>query len=143
MFDAAALFEHYRLPETFGGHPRDRAHPHPGLYPDACAPQGWSASAMVGLIQAMLGLWSYGPGNVLIIDPVLPAWLPDLTVRDLRIGAGRVSIRFRRGRDGATDYRILEREGPLHVVRQPPPDDLHAGPLARLRALGGSLLPGQ
>jgi hypothetical protein len=63
-------------------------------------------------------------------------------VRDLRIGAGRVSIRFRRGRDGATDYRILEREGPLHVVRQPPPDDLQAGPLTRLRDLGGSLLPG-
>ncbi|HEX6607534.1 MAG TPA: glycogen debranching N-terminal domain-containing protein, partial [Chloroflexia bacterium] len=38
MFEAAALFAHYRLPETFGGHPRDRAHPHPGIYPDACAP---------------------------------------------------------------------------------------------------------
>jgi glycogen debranching enzyme len=142
MFDAAAIFERFRLPEAFGGYPRDRAHPHPGIYPDACAPQGWSASAIVWFIQAMLGLWSYAPLNVLIVDPVLPAWLPELTLRDMRIGKGRVTIRFRRGRDGETDYRVLERHGPVHVVRQPPPDDLTAGPFTRLRELAGSLLPG-
>jgi glycogen debranching enzyme len=143
LFDAAALFEHCRLPETFGGHPRDRKHPHPGIYPDACAPQGWSASAIVWLIQSMLGMWSYAPLGVLIVDPVLPAWLPELTLRDLRIGKGRVSIRFKRDRDGKTDYRVVERQGPVRVVRQPPPDDLNATPAARLWDFVGSLRPGR
>jgi hypothetical protein len=31
---------------------------------------------VVWLIQSMLGLWGYGPRNVLIIDPVLPACCP-------------------------------------------------------------------
>ena len=39
MFDAAQLFDFDRLPEVFGGQPRDRRHPHPGIYPDANSPQ--------------------------------------------------------------------------------------------------------
>jgi glycogen debranching enzyme len=142
MFDAAALFEHHRLPETFGGHPRDARHPHPGIYPDACAPQAWSASAVFWLVQAMVGLWTYAPLNVLIIEPELPEWLPTLTLRQLRIGSGRISIQFKRDASGRTDYRVLEREGRLHVLRQPPPGALHAGPVTRLRELIESLLPG-
>jgi glycogen debranching enzyme len=141
MFDAAALFEHHRLPETFGGFQRDGSHPHPGLYPDACAPQGWSASAVVWFLQAMLGLWSYAPLGLLLVDPDLPPWLPELTVRDLRVGKGRVSIRFRRQRDGTTDYKVLERHGGLRVVRQPPPDEVGIGPFTRVREAAGSFLP--
>ena len=141
MFDASALFEHRRLPEVFGGHPRDREHPHPGLYPDACAPQAWSASAIVWLIQAMLGLWTYAPLNVVLVDPVLPEWLPELVLRDVQVGRSRVSLHFKRERDGTTDYRILSREGRVHMLRQPPPDDLSAGPFDRLRDVVGSLLP--
>ena len=72
VFDAAALFEQRRLPETFGGLQRDERHPHPGIYPDACAPQAWSASAVAWLVQAMLGLWTYAPLRALVIDPHLP-----------------------------------------------------------------------
>jgi hypothetical protein len=28
------------------------------------------------------------------VDPSLPAWLPDLTVRDLRLGKHKLDIRF-------------------------------------------------
>jgi hypothetical protein len=142
IFDAAALFEHYRLPETFGGHPRDARHPHPGVYPDACAPQAWSASAVFWLVQAMLGLWTYAPLNVLIVEPELPEWLPELTLRRLRIGDARISIQFKRDASGRTDYRVLKREGRMHVLRQPAPEDLHARPATRLRELVESLLPG-
>jgi glycogen debranching enzyme len=142
IFDAAALFEHHRLPEAFGGHPRDARHPHPGIYPDACAPQAWSASAVFWLVQAMLGLWSYAPLNVLIIEPELPPWLPELTIRQLRIGDARISIQFKRDASGRTDYRVLKREGRIRVLRQPPPEDLHARPVTRLRELVESLLPG-
>ncbi len=90
----------------------------------------------------MLGPWSYAPLGLLIVDPVLPAWLPELTLRDLRIGRGRVSIRFKRDRDGSTHYRVVERHGPVRVVRQPPPDDLSATLATRLWDFVGSLLSG-
>lgn len=141
LFEAATLFEHHRLPETLGGHSRDARHPHPGIYPGACAPQAWSASAVVWLVQAMLGLWTYAPLNAIIVEPELPEWLPELTLRDLRLKTARVSLQFRRDASGKTDYRILEREGTIHVLRQPPPE-ARVGPVRRLHELVESLLPG-
>jgi glycogen debranching enzyme len=141
IFAAAALFEHTRLPECFGGLPRDARHPHPGIYPDACAPQAWSASAIMWLVQAMLGLWAYAPLKALVIDPTLPAWLPELTLHNLRIADATISLQFTRDQSGKTDYRVLEREGTLHVLRQPAPDAA-VSPLARLHDFVASLLPG-
>jgi hypothetical protein len=37
------------------------------------------------------------PRSKLYVDPSLPAWLPDLMVRDLRIGKHKLDIRFWRG----------------------------------------------
>jgi len=89
----------------------------------------------------MLGLWSYAPMNLLIVAPNLPPWLPNVILRDLQVGGGNVSIRFKRNRQGRTDYHILDRSGSrVHVLRQPPPDDLDASPFARIRELGESLL---
>jgi glycogen debranching enzyme len=73
FFETAALFEHDRLPEVLGGHPRDADHPFPGLYPRAGWPQAWSASAAFVIIQGLLGLVPYAPLETLLIDP----WLPD------------------------------------------------------------------
>jgi glycogen debranching enzyme len=116
QFEAATLYPGRRLPELFGGHRRDAEHPFPGLYPRANAPQAWSASAIVALVQALLGLAPFAPKRVLFVDPLLPDWLPELTVRDLRVGRATVTLRFRRtGRD---DTRVdVERlEGDLEVV---------------------------
>lgn len=142
IFDVAALFEQCRLPETFGGLQRDKRHPHPGIFPDACAPQAWSASAVAWLVQAMLGLWSYAPLRALVIDPHLPEWLPELTLRNLRIRDATVSLRFTRDASGHTDYRVIERAGRLHVLRQPSPQALDVGLGTRLHDLVESLLPG-
>ncbi len=142
VFDAAALFEQRRLPETFGGLQRDERHPHPGIYPDACAPQAWSASAVAWLVQAMLGLWTYAPLRALVIDPHLPEWLPELTLRNLRVRDATVTIRFTRDASGHTDYRVIERAGRLHVLRQPSPQSLDVGLGTRLHDLVESLLPG-
>jgi glycogen debranching enzyme len=76
MFDASQLFEHDRLPEVFGGHARDPAHPHPGIYPGANSPQAWSAGAVILLVVAMLGLLPLAPRDTLIVDPDLPEWTP-------------------------------------------------------------------
>ena len=133
QFEAAALFDAYRLPELFSGHPRDDAHPFPAYYPFACAPQAWSASAVFCFVQAMTGLYPYAPLNLLLVDPHMPDWLPDLTVRGLRVGDARVTIRFYRKPDGASDYEILDMRGKLHVVRQPSPWSLTADFAERLK----------
>ena len=143
FFEAAALFDFYRLPELFSGHPRDAAHPFPAMYPQANSPQAWSASAVFCVVQALLGLYPYAPLNLLLVDPHLPEWLPELTLRDLRVGRSRASIRFFRTADGSSDYRVLDVAGPLHIVRQPSPWSLTASFGERLRDLVGSALPGR
>lgn len=80
QFEAAALFQHYRLPEVFAGHARDLDHPFPAVYPEASWPQAWSAAAVFCLIYAMLGTFPYAPLNTLFVDPHLPEWLPEITV---------------------------------------------------------------
>ena len=50
-------------------------------------------------MQAMLGFLPDAPRNKLYVDPSLPAWLPDLTVLDLRIGEHSFDIRFWREED--------------------------------------------
>ncbi len=117
LFDASRLFHLDRLPEVFGGHPRDRRHPHPRIYPGACAPQAWSASAVVMLIRAMLGLVPLAPLNTLILDPDLPEWLPEVTLEGVAIGEARVDLHFRRDDSGLTHHTVTQTTGTLDVRR--------------------------
>jgi glycogen debranching enzyme len=142
-FEAAALFDFCRLPELFSGHQRDEAHPFPALYPQANSPQAWSASAVLIVVQSMLGLYPYAPQHLLLVDPHLPEWLPELTVSNLRVGNARVDLRFFREANGSTDYRVLDVRGKLHVVRQPSPWSLTAGVGERVVDLLTSLVPGR
>ncbi len=140
MFDAASLFDAYRLPELIGGHPLDDDHPFPAMYPQANSPQAWSSSTVFLMIQALLGLYPYAPLDVLLVDPHLPEWLPELTVRDLRVGASRADLHFFREKDGTTSYRVLDLRGSLHVVHQPSPWSLTASFGERLRDLVASAM---
>lgn len=117
MFAAAALFDGHRLPEALGGLPRDAGHPHPGVYPDSCSPQAWSASAVVALVQALLALRPVAPLRTILVDPHLPEWLPDLTLEGVRIGGATVDLRVRRRRGGRTSLRA--RGDRIAVVRRP------------------------
>jgi glycogen debranching enzyme len=139
VFEAASLFDAYRLPELIGGQPRDNDHPFPALYPQANSPQAWSSSTVFLIVQSLLGLYPYAPLNVLLVDPQLPDWLPQITLRDLRVGESRVSIRFFRTKDGTSSYRVLDSRGPLRIVHQPSPWSLTASFGERLRDLVGSL----
>lgn len=143
QFEAAALFEHNRLPEVFAGHARTDEQPFPAFYPQANSPQAWSASAVLCIVQAMLGLYPYAPLKLLVVDPHLPSWLPELTIRGLRVGEARATIRFFRTSDGSSSYRVEDVEGPLHVVRQPSPWSLTATTGERLVDALTSLLPGR
>lgn len=141
QFEAASLFEHGRLPEVFSGHQRTDRQPFPALYPKTNAPQAWSASGILCMVQAMLGIYPYAPLHLLIVDPHLPAWLPELTVEGLRVGRAAVTIRFFRRSDGTTSYEVIEKEGTLHLVRQPSPWSLTAGFGERVRDALASLVP--
>jgi glycogen debranching enzyme len=122
IFAATDLFVSNRLPEVMGGLQRDEQHPHPGIYPESHEPQAWSASMIVMVIQALLGIYPFAPAGVLLVDPHLPTWLPDLRLSGLRVGRSLLDIEFRRHDDGTTRYRIHGREGRVRVLRQPVPD---------------------
>jgi len=141
QFEAAALYDYYRLPEVFAGHKRDQEHPFPAMYPKANWPQAWSASAPFTHLQAMLGIYPYAPLNALLMDPHLPEWLPEISLHNMRVGPSAVSLRFFRTADGDTDYEILDQRGKLHIVRQPSPWSLTAGWGERVRDAVESLLP--
>jgi glycogen debranching enzyme len=143
QIEAARLFDFHRLPEVFGGQPRDADHPFPSLYARANSPQAWSSSMLFSLLQAMLGLYPYAPLHLIVVDPELPPWLPDITVRALRVGDASITLRFWRTPAGATHYEVLELEGTLHVVRQPSPWSLTASVPERVVDLLSSLLPGR
>lgn len=140
VFDATTLFHYNRLPECFSGHARDAEHPFPALYPKANWPQAWSASCLFSILQAMLGLYPFAPMRLLLLDPQLPEWLPEITLRNLRVGKATTSLRFyRRGKK--THFDVLDKRGTLHVLRQPSPWSLTAGVGERLKDVMESLIP--
>ncbi len=116
LFSASQIFDLDRLPEVFGGHARDARHPHPGLYPGACSPQAWSAGTVILLVHTMLGLTPLAPRRTLVVDPALPVWLPEVTIRNVQVGSARAALRFRRDGSGFTDVEVLDSEG-LTIVR--------------------------
>ncbi|HEX6796408.1 MAG TPA: glycogen debranching N-terminal domain-containing protein [Ktedonobacterales bacterium] len=141
LFAASDLFSRNLLPEVLGGIPRDADHPHPGIYPDANEPQGWSSSAVVMVVQALLGLIPFAPLRLLLVDPHLPPWLPYLRLEGIRVGKATVDLEaWRDERSGKTHYRC-QRSGPVVVLRQPVPSGPENTPLrAALAAL--TSLPG-
>jgi glycogen debranching enzyme len=141
IFDAAALFDFQRLPEVFSGHQRDERHPFPALYPKTNWPQAWSSSAVFTIVQCILGLYPYAPLHSLFVDPHLPDWLPEITLSNLHVGEGVVTLRFYREDDGRSSYEVLDKRGRLHVVRQPSPWSMTAGPVERMVDALSSLLP--
>jgi glycogen debranching enzyme len=103
---AASHFLLNQLPELYTGLARDET-TFPVQYIGANVPQAWAAGSAFMLMQAMLGFLPDAPRNKLYVDPSLPAWLPDLTVRDLRIGKHKLDIRF--WREGEqTEFEVLK-----------------------------------
>jgi glycogen debranching enzyme len=138
LFDLAEQYPGYRIPECIGGFPRGEVGG-PGAYPRANTPQLWNASAFPLLIHTLLGFQPVAPIATLFVDPVLPTWLPEILVRDLRLGDAKATLRFWRDESGASHVEVLHRQGTLRVVKQPPPESLTAGVFDRLGALFDSV----
>src|ERR1700722_3391283 len=96
LFDAASYMDLRRLPELFCGFQRERRRG-PTLYPVACAPQAWASATPFTLLEAALGLeFDVGRGEIRLRDPRLPAFLNEVVLRDLQLGASSVDLRVRR-----------------------------------------------
>jgi glycogen debranching enzyme len=111
--EAASYFRFSRLPELYAGVKR-----RPGIFPvqylGANVPQAWAAGSVFHLIRAILGLDADAHKKTLYIDPVLPRWLPDITLHQLRVGQAAVDIRFWREGE-ATRHDVLAVTGELKV----------------------------
>jgi glycogen debranching enzyme len=145
-FEAARHFQGCQLPEALGGHGREEG-VLPTLYPRSNAPQAWSASASILLVQAMLGVYAFAPGHLLaLVRPRLPEWLEQVVLRRVRVGDAVVSLRFDRKADGSAGVTVLEKTGRLFVLTVPPPIDLspeRGNWLDHLKEWGLEHLPGR
>jgi glycogen debranching enzyme len=103
---AASHFLLNQLPELYTASQRTELN-FPVQYIGANVPQAWAAGSVFMLTQALLGFMPDAPRGRLYVDPNLPAWLPDLTVRDLRIGRHKLDIRFWR-EDGETAFEVIK-----------------------------------
>jgi len=138
LYELARLWPGGRVPECVGGYGRtERAHP--GAYPRANAPQTWNQSTWAILVQCLLGAVPCAPLRLLLVDPLLPPWLPELTIRDLRVGDAVVSLRFERDAKGESHFEVIEKRGSLRVVRQPWIESDSVDLLDRLAALKETL----
>lgn len=115
--EAASYFVFYRLPELYAGTRRE-----PGAFPvqylGANVPQAWAAGSVFHLIQAILGLEADAHKKTLYVNPVLPQWLPDITLHNLRFGSGKVTLRFWT-ENNETRYEVLSSEGECRIEHSP------------------------
>jgi glycogen debranching enzyme len=134
LFDLAELYPDYRIPECVGGYARgERAVP--GAYPRANTPQLWNATIFPLMVQTLLGLFPLAHAGTLVVDPVLPEWMPHVVLRGLRVGDARVTLRFERNASGDSSWDVMHTQGSLRVIRQPPPESLSAGAADRVAGL--------
>jgi glycogen debranching enzyme len=115
LVEAAAAHEYSRLPEMFCGftrHSVDR----PVSFPMACAPDSNSAAALFLVLQSMLGIYAQAEENIVYVhNPVLPRWLGEVTLSNLRVGRTTMRLRFRR-EGGQTSFSVLDKQGPGRIV---------------------------
>ncbi len=143
LLEVSRIFPFDGLPEVFSGHQKDERHPFPAVYPHSCSPQAWSAGAILVAVQMMLGLYPYAPLKTLFYDPHLPDWLPEFTLRHIRVGEARLDLRFYRTPqkhgEAKTEIEVLEQHGTVHLIRQASPWSLYSSPLRRVEDLIDSL----
>ena len=113
----ASLFVEYRLPELFCGFEKQNNNA-PVPYPVACSPQAWSAAAVYALLSAALGLEIDGAASRLsFVRPVLPDFLDEIEIDNLKVGAGAVDLLVHRRAHSAT-IEIRRRSGDVEVITE-------------------------
>jgi glycogen debranching enzyme len=92
--------ENQRLPELFCGFERQNGKS-PISYPVACSPQAWSVGAVFLMIQACLGMKINAENKTITLcRPVLPSFLNDITITNLRVNDQLIIFQIRRNKEG-------------------------------------------
>jgi glycogen debranching enzyme len=116
VVSAASYFKGKEVPELYGGLAR-AAQTFPVQYVGANVPQAWAAGSNFMMLQALLGIEPDAPRDLLYVDPFLPAWLPEVTLKNLRFGRHCMTLRF--WREGTQScWEVLQ--GDRNRVRQRP-----------------------
>ncbi|UFN50125.1 amylo-alpha-1,6-glucosidase [Roseomonas sp. OT10] len=117
LYASALAVDMKRLPELFCGFPRVPGEA-PTAYPVACLPQAWAAASAFAVVGAMLGI-SFRPEERVIrfLHPLLPPWLEEVRIENLRLLDASVDVRLRRhGEDGSVSLNLLGRRGQVEVA---------------------------
>jgi Mannosylglycerate hydrolase MGH1-like glycoside hydrolase domain/N-terminal domain of (some) glycogen debranching enzymes len=122
VFDVAAAQLDARLPAYVGGQPRqglcDSA---PCWCFRASIPDAAAVASPIALVSAMLGCEPDARSRRLTLRPVLPQWLPRLTVRHLRVGTATLDIDVARVTPGgACEVSACVTSGGCWVLVRPP-----------------------
>ena len=114
LFQAATYMDLRRLPELFCGFQFQRGYG-PTLYPVACSPQAWASATPFSLLDASLGL-EFDPrgGEIRLRNPVLPDFLDEVTLRQLRLGSASVDLKIRRHKQSVS-LDILRTSGRVRI----------------------------
>jgi glycogen debranching enzyme len=115
MYEACINFDLYRLPELFCGFTR-RYEEMPTLYPVACLPQAWASGALFMFIKAALGMEIDGfRERIYFKNPMLPDFLKELTLKQLKVGNKTVDLHFVRSSHGVT-VNILSQSNQVEII---------------------------
>lgn len=115
LFEASLFLDLHRMPELFCGISR-RPGSGPTLYPVACAPQAWASGAPFLLLRSILGLrLDAHQHRVTFERPVLPPWLDDVKITNLRAGSSALDLTIHRYTDDV-GINVRRRSGPCEVV---------------------------
>jgi glycogen debranching enzyme len=117
LMKAAESFEYHRLPELYCGYDDSVGEPVP--YPVACSPQAWAAGTPLVFLQAMLGIEPDTLGGAIRLNPVLPSGMTELTVRNMAVAQGRLSLHVQLDRQTDTiAVIVLQNSTGLQVIHQ-------------------------
>ncbi len=116
-FDAAERLSGYRLPELFAGLYKAEAS-FPVQYPGANVPQAWAAGSVLRLIAILAGIHATtdASGSRIYVNPALPDWLPEVTIRNLRAGGGSLDLALSDGEvevlNNTTRFEVIHAAAP-------------------------------
>jgi glycogen debranching enzyme len=113
---AGGYFDRHQMPELYGGIQLNRTN-FPVQYLGANVPQAWAAGSIFTFIRTVLGFEADAPNDRLYLDPCLPDWLPDLTIKDLRVGRRLYDMKF--WREGQSSKWEVLRGDPTRILHRP------------------------
>jgi hypothetical protein len=68
-------------------------------------------------LQAILGLQADAPHQCFYIDPELPPWIPELTLRSVEVGSAHVDLQFWR-EDERTCWDATVQSGNIEIKQK-------------------------